>query len=101
MSPLTLPPAPVPRRTARRAFWYLLSCAVGLWLVKWLQNVEGVGMVWVFLSAVLAASVVEDEVVKKSGLTPLNIEATQRLRAATRTPKPRAKQSALWTSSPL
>lgn len=39
-------------RTARRAFWYLLSCAVGVWLVRWLQTVEGLGMVWVFLSAV-------------------------------------------------
>ncbi|KAG7672552.1 hypothetical protein KSW81_001514 [Nannochloris sp. 'desiccata'] len=79
------------RRTARRAFWYVLSCAVGVWLVKWLQNVEGVGMVWVFLSAVLAASVVEDEVAKKTGLTPLNIEATQRLRAIARTPEAQGK----------
>lgn len=78
-------------RTARRAFWYVLSCAVGVWLVKWLQNVEGVGMVWVFLSAVLAASVVEDEVAKKTGLTPLNIEATQRLRAIARTPEAQGK----------
>ncbi len=38
------------------------------------------------LAQVLAASVVEDEVVKKTGLTPLNVEATQRLRAAYRTP---------------
>lgn len=44
-------------------------------------------MVWVFLSAVLAASVVEDEVLKKTGLTSLNIEATQRLRASCRSPE--------------
>jgi hypothetical protein len=44
-------------------------------------------MVWVFLSAVLAASVVEDEVLKKTGLTPMNIEATQRVRSACRTPE--------------
>ena len=40
---------------------------------------------------VLAASVVEDEVAKKTGLTPLNIEATQRLRTATRSPEAQGK----------
>jgi hypothetical protein len=40
---------------------------------------------------VLAASVVEDEVAKKTGLTPLNIEATQRLRAIARTPEAQGK----------
>lgn len=39
----------------------------------------------------LAASVVEDEVAKKTGLTPLNIEATQRLRAIARTPEAQGK----------
>lgn len=39
----------------------------------------------------LAASVVEDEVSKKTGLTPLNIEATQRVRAAYRTPEAQGK----------
>jgi len=40
---------------------------------------------------VLAASVVEDEVAKKTGLTPLNIEATQRCRAIARTPEAQGK----------
>lgn len=53
--------------------------------MRWLQTIEGMGMVWVFLSAVLAASVVEDEVLKKTGLIPMNIEATHRLRASYRT----------------
>jgi hypothetical protein len=35
--------------------------------------------------------VVEDEVLKKMGLTPLNIEATQRLRVAYRTPEAQGK----------
>lgn len=39
-------------RTARRIFWYLLACAIGAVLVRWLQSLEGVGMMWVFLSAV-------------------------------------------------
>lgn len=43
------------------------------------------------LLQVLAASVVEDEVAKKTGLTPLNIEATQRLRGVYRTPEAQGK----------
>jgi len=39
-------------RTARRVFWYLLSCAFGLSLVRVLQSLEGFSMVWVVLSAV-------------------------------------------------
>lgn len=39
-------------RTARRLFWYLLACAIGVVLVRWLQSLEGIGMMWVFLSAV-------------------------------------------------
>lgn len=39
-------------RTARRIFWYLLACAIGAVLVRWLQSLEGIGMMWVFLSAV-------------------------------------------------
>jgi len=52
--PIPSPPFPsaLCSRTARRAFWYVLSCVVGVWLVKWLQTIEGVGMVWIFLSAV-------------------------------------------------
>ncbi|KFM25985.1 hypothetical protein F751_3623 [Auxenochlorella protothecoides] len=73
-------------RTARRVFWYLLSCALGLWLVRWLQTLEGMSMLWVFLSAVLAASVVEDEVSKARGLVILDNEACRRQRAALRTP---------------
>ena len=45
----------------------------------------------VHIKQVLAASVVEDEVAKKTGLTPLNIEATQRLRAMARTPEAQGK----------
>lgn len=82
-------------RTARRAFWYILSCALGLLLVRWLRTIEGLGMVWVFLSAVLAASVVEDEMVKRSGLTPMNIEATQELRFAYRSPEAQGKAERL------
>jgi hypothetical protein len=52
-------------------------------------------MVWVFLSAVLAASVVEDEMVKRSGLTPMNIEATQELRLAYRSPEAQGKAERL------
>ena len=43
---------PCRSRTARRLFWYLLACAIGAVLVRWLQSLEGVGMMWVFLSAV-------------------------------------------------
>ena len=43
------------------------------------------------MAQVLAASVVEDEVAKMTGLTAMNIEATQRLRAATRTPEAQGK----------
>ena len=43
-------------RTARRLFWYLLACAIGVVLVRWLQSIEGVGMMWVFLSAVSEGS---------------------------------------------
>ncbi len=47
------PPAPpILSRTARRLFWYLLACAIGVVLVRWLQSLEGIGMMWVFLSAV-------------------------------------------------
>ena len=52
-------------------------------------------MVWVFISAVLAASVVEDEVLKRSGLTPMNIEATQALRGRYRTPEAQGKAERL------
>lgn len=51
----TRPPraaSPHRSRTARRLFWYLLACAIGAVLVRWLQSLEGVGMMWVFLSAV-------------------------------------------------
>jgi hypothetical protein len=44
---------------------------------------------------VLAASVVEDEVLKRAGLTALNIEATQRQRAAYRTPEAQGKAERL------
>lgn len=40
------------RRTARRVFWYVLSCAIVLWVVKWLQELEGVGMAWIIVTAV-------------------------------------------------
>lgn len=35
----------------------------------------------------LAASVVEDEYLKKTGLTPMDIEATQKVRLRYRTPE--------------
>jgi hypothetical protein len=42
----------------------LLACAIGVVLVRWLQSIEGVGMMWVFLSAVsLQAGGVETTVV--------------------------------------
>ena len=47
----SLPPPPC-SRTARRLFWYLLACAIGVVLVRWMQSIEGIGMMWVFLSAV-------------------------------------------------
>lgn len=78
-------------RNARRIFWYLFSCALTVWLIRWVHSLEGAGMAWVLLSATLAASVVEDEVSKKLGLTMLNIEATQRLRAALRSPEAQGK----------
>ncbi|KAI7837292.1 hypothetical protein COHA_008906 [Chlorella ohadii] len=78
-------------RTARRLFWYLLACAIGVVLVRWLQSLEGIGMMWVFLSAIMAASMIEDEVVKSKGLTLMDIEATQRLRARLRTPEAQAR----------
>eukprot|EP00887_Chlorella_sp_A99_P001892 scaffold18.g1892.t1 len=81
-------------RNARRIFWYLFSCALTVWLIRWVHSLEGAGMAWVLLSATLAASVVEDEVSKKLGLTMLNIEATQRLRAALRSPEAQGKASA-------
>lgn len=55
------PPGPTPphlarlharSRTARRTFWYLLSCALGLWLVRLLQTLEGLSLLWVIISAV-------------------------------------------------
>jgi hypothetical protein len=39
-------------RTARRFFWYLIACMAGLWLVRWLQTLEGLSMIWVIVSAV-------------------------------------------------
>jgi hypothetical protein len=82
-------------RTARRLFWYLLACAIGAVLVRWLQSLEGIGMMWVFLSAIMAASMIEDEVVKSKGLTLMDIEATQRLRARLRTPEAQGKAERL------
>ncbi|KAL4427949.1 hypothetical protein ABPG75_002038 [Micractinium tetrahymenae] len=82
-------------RTARRLFWYLLACAIGVVLVRWLQSIEGVGMMWVFLSAIMAASMIEDEVVKTKGLTLLDIESTSRLRARLRTPEAQGKAERL------
>ncbi|KAL4858667.1 Pentatricopeptide repeat-containing protein [Chlorella vulgaris] len=82
-------------RTARRLFWYLLACAIGVVLVRWLQSIEGLGMMWVFLSAIMAASMIEDEVVKSKGLTLMEIEATQRLRLRLRTPEAQGKAERL------
>ncbi|GAB4822692.1 hypothetical protein N2152v2_009738 [Parachlorella kessleri] len=82
-------------RTARRVFWYLLSCAFGLSLVRVLQSLEGFSMVWVVLSAVLAASVVEDEVRKALGLTALEIDASKRLLAACHTPEAQGRAERL------
>mmetsp|Transcript_5540 Transcript_5540/g.15669 ORF Transcript_5540/g.15669 Transcript_5540/m.15669 type:complete len:757 (+) Transcript_5540:1428-3698(+) len=73
-------------RTARRAFWYLLSCALFLWLVRWMQSLETLGHLWIMITAVVAASVVEDEYRKKTGLTPMDIEATRALRMRCRSP---------------
>lgn len=64
----------------------MLSCAIFLWVVKWLQALEGLGMAWIMLTAVLAASVVEDEYRKKTGLTPMDIEATRFVRQKFRSP---------------
>jgi hypothetical protein len=51
-NPAAAPFAAACSRTARRLFWYLLACAIGVVVVRWLQSIEGVGMMWVFLSAV-------------------------------------------------
>jgi len=64
----------------------MLSCAIFLWVVKWLQELEGLGMAWLMVTAVLAASVVEDEYRKKTGLTPMDIEATRIVRQKYRSP---------------
>ncbi|EFN58086.1 expressed protein [Chlorella variabilis] len=82
-------------RTARRLFWYLLACAIGVVLVRWLQSIEGIGMMWVFLSAIMAASMIEDEVVKSKGLTLMDVEATRRLRSRLRTPEAQGKAERL------
>ncbi len=42
-------------RTARRAFWYLLSCALFLWLVRWMQSLETLGHLWIMITAVRVA----------------------------------------------
>ncbi len=44
-------------RTARRAFWYLLSCALFLWVVRWMQSLETLGHLWIMITAVRVASV--------------------------------------------
>ena len=104
-------------RTARRAFWYLLSCALFLWLVRWMQSLETLGHLWIMITAVrvapgcigassrlfpscsclyvclkhrvqvVAASVVEDEYRKKTGLTPMDIEGSRALRMRCRSPQ--------------
>lgn len=43
-------------------------------------------MAWIMITAVLAASVVEDEYRKKTGLTPMDIEATRLVRHRYRSP---------------
>ncbi|KDD72984.1 hypothetical protein H632_c2663p0, partial [Helicosporidium sp. ATCC 50920] len=73
-------------RTARRMFWYSLSCAVVLWLVQFVQTLQGVHLAWVGICAILAASFVEDEVQKALGLVLLDAEATRAARASLRTP---------------
>jgi len=51
-----------------------------------MQTLETLGHLWVMITAVVAASVVEDEYRKKTGLTPMDIEATRAVRQRFRSP---------------
>lgn len=52
-NPARLPARLCRSRNARRVFWYLFSCALTVWLVRWVGSLEGLSLAWVLLSATL------------------------------------------------
>ncbi|KAK9825469.1 hypothetical protein WJX81_006378 [Elliptochloris bilobata] len=71
-------------RTGRRIYWALLSAILSWWLIWTLKaiDVHGTESLWLVMSAVFAASWVEDEVQKSFTLTPFRSPAIANVRGS-------------------